>query len=281
MPLWDGRETPEEYEDRKRRNEEKAAEWEERQRLFAEKKRLWEEGEAVRQFNRGRMEYLIREAQSLSYALDFYSARAHQAMKSLQASAKEHRYVGRDHNHLNDEFWQASQEFYHKRDEHFLAQRRKNEEARGYMTMLVGNAEIIATNPTDFRDAHNKLEEITKDMAARRCAKEDSDYLWGKLKSIKNDFHEKWREKVKKEKEERETQRWTSKSVRGDYHVSGANNAHVTSKFSDGVKNPNAEGFISLKDSEGGKSSFTFNHDGTMHREDTKGGFKPSNWRDK
>lgn len=219
MPLWNGKETPEEYEDRKRRNEEKAAAWEERQRLFEEKKRIWEEGEATRSYNRGRIEHLIQQAQNLYYASDFYSARAHQTMKDLQASAKEHRYVGKDHKHLNDAFWQASQEFYNKRDEHFLAQRRKNEEGRSFMQLLVNRAEMVANNPMDFRAAHTELEEITNDMNRHRCAKEDSDYLWGKLRSIKNDFHEKWRAFNKKKTEERE--RWdrhreTARDVNGN-----------------------------------------------------------------
>jgi hypothetical protein len=75
---------------------------------------------------------------------------------------------------------------------------------------------------------------------------------------------------------------WTSNSVRGDHHAGGANGAHNTSKFSSSsVKNPSAEGFISMKDSAGGKSAFTFHRDGTMTRKDTKGGFNPKNWRDK
>lgn len=75
---------------------------------------------------------------------------------------------------------------------------------------------------------------------------------------------------------------WTSDSVRGDHHTEGKDGAHVTSKFSsDGVKNPSAEGFVSMRDSDGGKSSFTFNSDGTMSRSDSNGGFKESSWRDK
>lgn len=75
---------------------------------------------------------------------------------------------------------------------------------------------------------------------------------------------------------------WTSDSVRGDHHVSGANGAHQTSKFSsNGVKNPSAEGFVSMKDSAGGKSSFTFHSDGTMTRTDSNGGYNPGNWSDK
>lgn len=74
---------------------------------------------------------------------------------------------------------------------------------------------------------------------------------------------------------------WTSNSVQGDYHKSGANGAHITSKFNtDGVKNPSAEGFISERDSNGGKSSYTFNADGTMSRQDTNGGFNEDNWKD-
>lgn len=73
---------------------------------------------------------------------------------------------------------------------------------------------------------------------------------------------------------------WTSKSVKGDLHKAGSNGAYVTSKFSSGgVKNPKAEGFISMRDSSGGKSSFTFRSDGTMSRKDHKGGFKPSKWK--
>jgi hypothetical protein len=173
MPTRSGKETPEEYAERKEREQE---EYEERQRL---------RNEALREKER-----LIARAASISRSTEWKNTG--EEMKSLMEEWKEAGSAGKDENdRLWHEFQAARQPFYDNRERRFDELKRKSADAQRAKQRLVDRAKSLSKSD-DWKGAHEQFNELRQDWkeACRAGSKEEDKALWAEFNTAIQSFYD-------------------------------------------------------------------------------------------
>jgi hypothetical protein len=163
MPLWDGRETPEEYEERQRLREERQQEREQREREFERA--------------RSEKESILRQLESFIRSYDGRSDATE--VKELSDAFYEAGYAGRDYqSDLIQRFKDLKNDFNARRQRDKEARDRQREAALRIKQDLLHRAQRAAED-TDTKAGSAALREISADWkSAPRARREDEDRLW-------------------------------------------------------------------------------------------------------
>jgi hypothetical protein len=173
MPTRSGKETPEEYAERKEREQE---EYEERQQL---------RNEALREKER-----LIARAASISRSTEW--KHTGEEMKSLMEEWKEAGSAGKDENdRLWHEFQAARQPFYDNRERHFDELKRKAADAQRAKQHLIDRAKSLSKSD-DWKGTHEQFNELRQDWkeAGRASSKEEDNALWAEFNTAIQNFYD-------------------------------------------------------------------------------------------
>lgn len=185
--MWGSKETPEEYRERKEREQE---EYEERQARREERQQAYEERQARREESARIKANLIYQASAYSNSTDW--KKGGEVMRDLMSEWKSAGYAGDDDQSLWSEFQSARQTFFDNREAFF--EKRNAERARNLSAKeSVASRMNSLSYGIDGRQAKQIRAEVKRLMSEWKSigpiAKDDNERLWSTMQTAMDSIH--------------------------------------------------------------------------------------------